>query len=321
MSVLTAGHGAEVAAAFGLGGVAVLAGPVAAGRMGSIWRLTTDRGRYAVKTADSPPVSAEVERDAAYQDAVHAAGVPMPAVVRTPTGAVLAQVDATPVRVYSWVDVLGRSRMLDPATVGRLVAAIHAVRVPASIPVDPWYYAPIGRPAWDDMLARLAAAEAPFTEGLARVVPDVVATEAFLTEPDDVQWCHQDLWADNVLRTPDGALTVLDWENCGPGSTSQELMVVLFEFGCGNPGRMRELYAAYLAAGGPGRVTSRADATMLIAQLGNIALVGCRRWLESTTDAQREDNAEWVAEVIDEPVTVDTIDAMIEAVARTIGAS
>ncbi len=315
--MLTASHGAEVAAAFALGGDAVLVGPVAAGRMGSIWRLTTDHGRFAVKSADAPPVRSEVEQDAAYQDAVRVAGVPMPAVIRTPTGAVLAEVDGTPVRVYAWVDVLERSRMLDPATVGRLVAAIHAVHLPASIPVDPWYYAPIGRPVWDEMLARLAAAGAPFTEKLAGVVPDVVAAEAFLTEPDDVQWCHQDLWADNILRTPSGALTVLDWENCGPGSTSQELMVVLFEFGCGDPGRMRELYAAYLGAGGPGRVASRADATMLIAQLENIALVGCRRWLASTTDAQREDNADWVAEFIDEPVTVAAIDAMLDAISPT----
>lgn len=311
--MLTASHGAEVAATFGLGDGAVLVGPVAAGRMGSIWRLTTNQGRYAVKTADVPPTETEAEMDAAYQDRVRGSGVPMPAVVRCTAGTVLAEVGETRVRVYDWVDVVERNRMLDPSAVGRVVAAIHSVHVPASLPVDPWYYAPIGRPAWDEMIVRLDAAGAPFAESLARVVPAVVATEAFLTQPDAVQWCHQDLWADNILATPAGPLIVLDWENSGPGSTSQELMAVLFEFGCGEPGRVQELYTAYLAAGGPGRLASRADATMLIAQLGHIAVTGCERWLASTTEAERADNAAWVGEFIDDPVTVDAVDAILDA--------
>ncbi|MGH3926986.1 MAG: phosphotransferase family protein, partial [Pseudonocardiaceae bacterium] len=138
--------------------------------------------------------------------------------------------------------------------------------------------------------------------------------EALLAPPDAVQWCHLDLWADNVLRTPGGALTVLDWENSGPGSPSQELMAVVFEYGCGDPQRMRELHAAYVAAGGPGRLTGRADATMLLAQTAHIAMTGCKRWLASTTDAQRDDNAAWVGEFLDEPVTIDTVDAILDAV-------
>ncbi len=134
--MLTASHGAEVAATFGLGNGAVLVGPVAAGRMGSIWRLTTNQGRYAVKTADVPPTETEAELDATYQDRVRGSGVPMPAVVRCTAGTVLAEVGETRVRVYDWVDVVERNRMLDPSVVGRVVAAIHSV-LPASLPVAP----------------------------------------------------------------------------------------------------------------------------------------------------------------------------------------
>ena len=54
----------RVADAFGLGGNAVLVGPVATGRLGRIWRLTADRGAYAVKDSQLPIDPAEVARDA-----------------------------------------------------------------------------------------------------------------------------------------------------------------------------------------------------------------------------------------------------------------
>ncbi|HEU0041575.1 MAG TPA: aminoglycoside phosphotransferase family protein [Jiangellaceae bacterium] len=314
--MLTERMAAEVATAFGLGGDAILVGPVAAGRVGQVWRLDTAQGRFAVKQSTDGWEPADAERDAAYQEKVRARGVPMPAVVRSASGAVLADVAGSQVRVYEWVDVLGPSRSLDPAAVGRLVAAIHTLHVPTTLPVTAWSCAPIGRAGWDDIVRRLARADAPFAGRLADIVPDAVAAEALLVAPDTVQWCHLDLWADNVLRTPAGGLAVLDWENSGPGSPSQELMAVVFEYGCGDSHRMRELYAAYVAAGGPGRLTGRADATMLLAQMAHIALTGCTRWLESTTDAERADNAAWVGEFIDEPVTVDTVDAILDAVGQ-----
>ena len=87
----------EVSRAYGLGTGARLAGPVAAGRLGRIWQLTTDLGCYAVKDFVVPVSAEDAERDAAYQDAVRRAGVPMPRVVRTRSGAVLADVEG-PVR-------------------------------------------------------------------------------------------------------------------------------------------------------------------------------------------------------------------------------
>jgi aminoglycoside phosphotransferase (APT) family kinase protein len=144
-------------------------------------------------------------------------------------------------------------------------------------------------------------------------VPDVLAAEALLVATDAVQLCHRDLWADNLLRTPDAGLVVLDWENSGPGDPAGELGVVLFEFGQGDFGRMRDLFAWYVEAGGPARVRTPGDLTMLIAQAGHIAQVGCERWLRATTDAERADNAAWVGEFLDEPVTVATAEAILDA--------
>jgi hypothetical protein len=90
--------------------------------------------------------------------------------------------------------------------------------------------------------------------------------------------------------------------------------VALFEFGCGEPARMRALYAAYVAAGGPGRLAGPEDLTMLVAQTGHIAQEGCRRWLAAGTESARADNADWVAELLDEPVTTRVVEGILRAV-------
>ena len=302
----------RVADAFGLGGNAVLVGPVATGRLGRIWRLTADRGAYAVKDSQLPIDPAEVARDAAYQDVVRAHGVAMPAVVRTPAGEVLADIDG-PVRAYAWVDLLPSTRRLDPVTVGGLLARIHRVAVPTTEPVDGWYVEPVGAAAWEDLVGRLAAAGAPFADRLAALLPEVLAAEALLAPPTDLQLCHRDLWADNLLRTRDGELVVLDWENAGPAAPAQELAIALVEFGCGEPKRMRALHEAYVDAGGPGRLTGPHDLTMLIAQTGHIAQTGCERWLAARDDEARADNAAGVAEYLDEPPTTGVVEAVLRA--------
>ena len=305
---------AEVARQFDLGGGAVLTGPVAAGRLGDIWRLTTDRGDFAVKDARYPIDPDEVAADAAYQDHVRGHGVPMPAVVRAPGGNALVHLGSGPVRVYDWVDVSAPDRRLDPGAVGALVAEIHRVTVPAGFPVDPWYVTPVGEPAWRELVTRLRAARAPFADRLEAVLPDVLAAEALLVETEPVQVCHRDLWADNILRTPGDGLMVMDWENSGPADPAGELGVVLFEFGRGDPVRMCELFASYVAAGGPARLSAPGDLTMLIATTSHIAQTGCHRWLAASTDDERTDNEGWVGELLDEPVTVDTVEAILDSV-------
>jgi aminoglycoside phosphotransferase (APT) family kinase protein len=312
--MLSAADGPLVAELFGLGADAVLTGPIAAGWMGRVWRLETDRGAYAVKEPFFEVSPTEVEDEADYQDAVHAAGVPMPAVLRTPSGEALATVDGQPVRVYEFVDVLERDRRVDAAAVGRLLARIHGVVVPSG-PVDGWYSEPVGAGKWSDLVRRSREAEAPFAERLAGLVPDLLAVEAVLERPTYAQLCHRDLWADNVRPAPGGGLIVLDWENSGPGDPSQELGVALFEFGCREPARIRTLYDAYVAAGGPGRITRFADLTMLVAQIGHIGQQACERWLAPNPGENRADLAEWVSEFVDDPVTLATLEEILAALA------
>ena len=125
--------------------------------------------------------------------------------------------------------------------------------------------------------------------------------------------CHRDLWADNILRTPTDGVVVLDWENSGPGDPAGELGVVLFEFGLGDPSRMSQLFASYVDSGGPARLRTKGDLTMLIAMSGHIAQIGCERWLAAQSNGERADNEAWVREFLDEPVTVATVDEILDA--------
>ena len=155
--------------------------------------------------------------------------------------------------------------------------------------VDPWFVEPVGRAGWEVIVGRLDAANAPFVGELAALVDELVLVESIMRRPvaDHLLVCHRDLWADNVrTRALDGRPVVIDWDNHGRASASQELAMVLVEFGT-TADRVRSLYRAYLDSGGPGRIHSVAEFTMPVAVLNHILELGCRQWLEATTDDQR----------------------------------
>jgi Ser/Thr protein kinase RdoA (MazF antagonist) len=306
-------HAECIAASYRCGPVAELLGPVARGEQGEVWRLETASGSWAVKLLFEEPDLPGTEADAAYQDQVLRAGVPMPRVQRTVDGDVLSRAGATWVRVYEWVDVMEPDPELDPAAVGALVAAIHRVRSLSQVrPVDPWYAEPVGADRWDELIAALRARGAPFADALAELRDELVALEGLLAPPRDLQVCHRDLWADNVRSTPAGSLCVIDWENGGLADPNQELAIVLFEFGLGDEPRARALYDAYAGAAGPGRIESAGDFSMLIAQLGHITEHACTRWLRpGASEADRARAADRVGEYVSRPVTREAIEGLL----------
>ena len=262
-------------------------GPVASGRLGSIWRLDTDLGSWAVKQVEDATEAelAEIREGAAFQEAAFAAGVSTPAVRRARTGEVIATVGDLQVQLQGWVDLRPPALDLDAADLGRLVAALHRVDFTGTIGTDPWYEAPVGEDRWRRIIGDLRVAGAPFTDELEALVPELVALEAFLgAPPRSLRTCHRDLWADNLRRTPAGPLCVFDFDNAGLADPSQELALILVEFGGEAGARSRAIQAAYADAGGPGRVEGPRDFAMPIAQLAHIVVEGCRRWLAATTD-------------------------------------
>ena len=173
-------------------------------------------------------------------------------------GTVLAEVEGTAVRVLEWVDLSPRTRRLDPSEVGRTVARLHLAGTPTSERIINWFSTGMGVQAWRDTHRRLVAAGAPFAAALEALLPDLIAVESVIEPHERPQVCHRDLWCDNVLASADGRVCVIDFENVGPADPSQELAMVLFEFGDDDPQRARHLHAAYVEAGGSGRVSRRA---------------------------------------------------------------
>lgn len=302
-----------VAERFDLGGSARLSeGPVARGKQGVVWQLTTSAGRWAVKVPFSASNEDEVMLATQFQEAAYSAGVPTPQVRRTREGHVFATIATTQVRVYEWVDLLPPDVRLDPALVGSAVAAIHRIGVSDVGPPHPWYYEPVGADHWDQLVDRLLEADAPFAGQLRDLRDELVALELWIEPPQSLQVCHRDLWADNVLPTAAGGICVIDWENSGAADPNQELACLLFEFGRTDPGRVRALLDAYRLAGGPAAVSRRGDFSMLIAALGHITAIAAADWLEpNQRSPSRADSAAWIAEVFEEPHTRDVLDTLL----------
>jgi aminoglycoside phosphotransferase (APT) family kinase protein len=309
--VVSYAYAREIANQFCLGDGAALAGPVARGEQGQVWRLTTTSGVWAVKEIFEQPSEDELQEAGTFQEVAYAAGIPAPPVVRTSDGALAAKVGGAFVRLYGWVEVRELDRDLDPELVGRLLAAMHRIVLPPSLPVDPWYTEPVGAARWDQLVRACWAESAPFAPQLAALHDELVALETLLAWPEDAQVCHRDLWAENIRSTPAGGLCVFDWENSGAANPGQELAGVLFEFAHLRPGRGRELYEAYVEAGGPGRVRCAADFSMLIAQLGHIGERACRLWL---TGVERERIFGTVEEFVADPLTRDVIDRILDEI-------
>jgi hypothetical protein len=305
----------ELLAAFDLGSWGRLSdGPVARGRLGSIWRLDTERGTWAVKQVGDASAEelAEIVAGAAFQEAVRAAGVPTPEVRRTVAGDLIADTDGVRVRLHAWADLLDPDVGLDPVELGRLVAGLHRVDFAGTIGLDPWYTEPVTAGRWSAIVAALRARHAPFADELDSLIPELVALEGYLGGPPrDMRTCHRDLWADNLRRTRGGGLCVFDFDNSGLADPSQELAQVLVEYATTDLGRAPVIRAAYAEAGGPGRVERPADFAMPIAQLTHIVEEGCRRWLIATTDADRADNEGWVREFLDRPLTRTVIEELL----------
>jgi aminoglycoside phosphotransferase (APT) family kinase protein len=160
----------------------------------------------------------------------------------------------------------------------------------------------------------VTSSRAPFADGFAAHVPTIIALEALLEPRQNLQNCHRDLFADNILPMAQGGICVIDWENCGLEDPSQELGVVMFDFTLGNPQRSRQLHDAYVDAGGPGRLSDRGAFSMLIAQFGHFYEAAAREWLDS--ESSEEDRKHAISrfdELFATPLTLDRIDGLLDA--------
>ncbi len=312
--MLTDRDATAVSQAFGLGPAATLAGPMARGQLGQVWRLTTPSGWFAVKEWFESPDLESVARNADFSEAVRAAGVFTPAVIRTPNGSITAEAAGVPVRVFEWIDLGVADRGVDPAAVGEMVARMHAAAPVSTEAVGHWFAMGVGAGHWYELLDRARSEEAPFAAAFAELVDDLIAVEQVIEPPEQTRVCHRDLWADNLLPVSDGRLCVIDFENLGPADPSHELAMLLFEFGLGDPARARTLHQAYVEAGGPGRVTRRGHFAMVVALQAHLGALALSRWVDADDTIERARLADWFEEVVGDPLTLWHVDRIVAAV-------
>jgi Ser/Thr protein kinase RdoA (MazF antagonist) len=231
------------AEAFGLGAptgplVAITGGPSAVHRS---WRLSTSRGRFAVKALSRDQHAhgvAGLERPVHLELAALAAGVPLPRpCLAVDTGAGVAEVaglgpQPVLVRVHEWVD--GSTPTAPASTslageLGAVLAAIHRLGVPCDegAQVDPWYRAAHGAGHWRGLTARAERAARGWAGRLRAALPLLAEVEALVAaraaEAMPLVVTHSDLLPGNVLVSVAGRPWIVDWDDAGPWNAAEEV--------------------------------------------------------------------------------------------------
>jgi Ser/Thr protein kinase RdoA (MazF antagonist) len=286
-----------IAEAFGLGTptgplVAITSGPSAVHRS---WRLSTSRGRFAVKAFNRDPHARGVEAlegPVRLELAALAAGVPLPRPCPVvATGAGVAEVaglgpQAVLVRVHEWVD---GSTPRAPTSIGlaselgRVLATIHRLGVPCGqgAQVDQWYRAAHGAAHWRQLAACAERAGRTWAGRLRAALPLLAEVEALVAaraaETVPLVVTHGDLVPGNVLVSAGGRPWIVDWDDAGPWNAAEEVAAAVVSWSSRAHGEPDErvalaLMESYRAAGG---ILQDQTPTVLAASLSAVA-----NWLE-----------------------------------------
>jgi hypothetical protein len=194
-----------VAETFSLGDAASLVGPVARGEVGQVWRLAAAAGRFAVKGPFDPTVDGWARgfgEAAAFQDVARSAGVHSPGVVRTPSGDVVAWFDRSPVRVYEWIEMARQTAESIQRRWARCLARMHTCGFEGRVGTHWWHRTHVGDDRWDELVEGVARVGAPFAADVRAMRDELVAMERVMEDPEVLQTCHRDVWADNGRATP-----------------------------------------------------------------------------------------------------------------------
>ena len=158
-------------------------------------------------------------------------------------------------------------------------------------------------PRW----AHVTASGAPWAARLADRLATLPHLCAAVTpaDPATLLLCHRDLHPENVLADPAGAPVVVDFDDVGPAAPERELARALFDWFCDESNAdldaVHAMYAAYVGAGGPGRITGPADFSMLLASRLNFLLLEVGIAIDPRAEPRHR---QWAEREIDEALHI-----------------
>lgn len=310
-------HSDLVAAAresFALGEGEVSITPGSRGAQGEVWRLTAGGRVYALKRvlAGAPPARIEVESEVGFARRAAAAGVRVPASHRDRTGEYVVPLsNGGWLRLYDWIELGSADLPAAAEALGVLLARLHrcappANREPNGASPDRWYEVPPDQRAWGPLVTAATEAGMSWAARLAAAADGLPALHSLLSpaDPARMQLCHRDLHPGNVVADEAGELVVVDWEDVGPAEPARELartLVACYHDEQPDLGSMRRAYRSYVEAGGPARLRSAADFTMLFATQLNFLSRQVRVALDPAASAR---DRQWAELEIDESLRI-----------------
>jgi aminoglycoside phosphotransferase (APT) family kinase protein len=217
------------------------------------------------------------DRAFAVELAAQAAGVPMPRPVPAPgTGRGYAELPGpadrpATVRVHVWVD----GRMPAPGddlaalarAVGRLLAAIHALRLPSEQRAEDLIRVR-GSAHWQELSRSIQQAGVAWADRFRDLLPVIAEIETAVVAgragSGVTILSHRDVDPKNVLIDAARAIVLLDWDSAAPTDPQHELVTAALDWsgvheGEPDPTVMRAMLDGYRSGGG---ATPRPDPTL-----------------------------------------------------------
>lgn len=252
----------ELAQRFDLGTVTGAMRSVArADEAGRRWTLSTDRGRWAVRTVDDVYPPTDGEADTALQEAAACAGVLVPRPVRSTSGAVVAVVGGHRWRVHEWLHsgppLAAPVGAATAGAVGATLATIHGLAVPVDR-ISGWYTPLHSRSDWSALVSAARGAGRSWADQLIDAAGTLAELRRFAAGPEPAEppvLVHNNLTPGNVRLGEGGRLVVTGWEHAGGQPPSWELGHALVQWvadpdGGVNAAAVRALLDGYRAVAG-----------------------------------------------------------------------
>ncbi len=235
-----------------------------------MWRLSTDRGRFAVKELnrdfDDSGYLSRYEAACQVELTMVDSGIEAPRPIVDPkTGRACIELPRTgprptTVRVHEWVEGKALHDPQPPLQVakrlGALLARIHGLELPTER--TPTVVLKIlGGEYWQRLATRVAVAGLPWKPKLDALAPVIEELESRVevaqNHPTKLIVSHRDLSPGNViLARPDQPVAV-DWDGCGPVVPAYELARTMLSWSgvpLASEAVARTLVSGYAAAGG-----------------------------------------------------------------------